>query len=98
VPFSRWAPKLGRSLRSPRQIEQDERRSAAFDAWAARHRVLVTSLAALFFIWFAWYLSVRRDGATTGEIIFWELIVVPIGTISAWVSLTRIRRRNRSRS
>ncbi|MDQ7809371.1 hypothetical protein Q5425_37075 [Amycolatopsis sp. A133] len=85
-------------MRSPRQRERDDRRSAAFDAWAARHRLLMTSLATVLFAWFAWYLSVRRDGATAGEIVFWELIVVPIGTVSAWLALTRIRRRNRSRS
>jgi hypothetical protein len=94
----RLGQKIGRSLQTPRARERDRRISAQVDSWAARHRLLVTVLAAVFYAWFAWYLSVRRDGATTGEIVFWELIVVPVGTVATWIAITRIRRRQRSRS
>jgi hypothetical protein len=98
VVWIRLGQKLGRKWASPQAIERGERLNARLDSWAARHRLLVTSLAAVFCGWFAWYLSVRRDGATTGEIVFWELIVVPVGTVSAWIAVTRLRRRRRPRS
>lgn len=84
---------LGRKLRSPRAARKDAERSARIDAWAARHWVLTMLGVAALCALAAWWLAVKRDGATTGELVFWVLVLVPAGLVSTWIALARIRRR-----
>ncbi|ANN17799.1 hypothetical protein SD37_20530 [Amycolatopsis orientalis] len=88
---------IGRELaikvRSRRAARLDAERSAKVDAWAGKHRVLSTFASGLIFAAIAWWMAERRDGSTLGEILVWELVLVPAGLISAWIACTRIRRR-----
>ncbi|MEV7098527.1 hypothetical protein AB0M80_37400 [Amycolatopsis sp. NPDC051045] len=43
---------------------------------------------------FAWVISVKYDGATTGEFVLWSLVLAPIGFVGEWIRVTRLKRRN----
>lgn len=88
--------RIGKKIRSPRAARRDAELSAKIDGWAARHRLVTMLAATVFFALAAWWLAATRDGATTVEIIFWELGLVPAGLITTWLALARIRRRSGS--
>ncbi|MFI6026653.1 hypothetical protein [Amycolatopsis magusensis] len=89
----RWGREMGDRIASPQARERGRRASAKLDAWAAEHRALSTLLMGVLCVVFAWMVARKHDGATTGEIVFWAVILVPIGIVSTWSYLTRIRRR-----
>jgi hypothetical protein len=79
-------------LRRGGVIKQDDDGGKKFDDWAVKHRAWGVLLAAVVFSLLAWWLAVKYDGATAGEIALYSLILVPCGIIYTLVKLARIKR------
>ncbi len=41
---------------------------------------------------FAWLISVKDGGATTGEVVLWSVVLVPIAVVGEWIRATRVKR------
>ncbi|MBP2185635.1 hypothetical protein [Amycolatopsis magusensis] len=89
---------MGERIASPQAKERGRRWSARIDSWAAEHRALSTLLVGVLCVVLAWMVARKHDGATTGELVFWAVILVPIGIVSTWFYLTRIRHRKNRRA
>ncbi|MDI5980722.1 hypothetical protein [Amycolatopsis magusensis] len=77
---------MGERIASPQAKERGRRWSARIDSWAAEHRALSTLLVGVLCVVLAWMVARKHDGATTGELVFWAVILVPIGIVSTWSS------------
>jgi len=84
---------LGRNavqrLRAGGVIKGDDDGEEKFDAWAVKHRAWAVLLAAVVFGLLAWWLAVKYDGATLGEIALYALILVPLGIVCTLVRIKR---------
>jgi hypothetical protein len=92
--FIRFGQKLGQKWASPQARERSERLNAQLDSWSVRHRLWSSAIVALVGVAFAWVISVKYDGATTGEFVLWSLVLAPIGFVGEWIRVTRLKRRN----
>ncbi|WP_410645269.1 hypothetical protein [Amycolatopsis sp. lyj-346] len=92
--FLRWGSKLGQKWASPQARQRGERMNAKLDSWSVRHRLWSSAIAAAVGVAFAWVISVKYDGATTGEFVLWSLVLAPIGFVGEWIRVTRLKRRN----